>query len=134
MFKRSMWSLFVLILLSVFLVSFTVWAYEIDQVAEATYIVDGDTFDIDTGERIRLADIDTPEPFQEGGPEAEEYLTSLILGKTVYLDIDYKYETDYKGTGDRLVCIVYLRYNTTHRLNVNEKLVREGAKLTSRAQ
>jgi endonuclease YncB( thermonuclease family) len=104
-----MWSLFVLILLSFFLVSFTVWAYEIDQVAETTYIVDGDTFDIDTGERIRLADVDTPALYQEGGPEAEEYLTSLILGKTVYLDIDDKYETDYKGTGDRFVCIVYLR-------------------------
>ena len=45
-----------------------VYAWEVDKTSRVTNIVDGDTFDIATGERIRFADIDTPEPDQEGGP------------------------------------------------------------------
>ena len=101
------------------------YAWEVDNTSSVTNIVDGDTFDIATGDRIRLADIDAPEPDEEGGPEAKQYLSNLILGKTVYLDIDDKYAYDYKGEGSRLVCVVFISYNTTQRLNVNEKLVRQ---------
>ena len=38
------------------------YAWEDDKIARVTNIVDGDTFDIDTEDRIRLADIDAPEP------------------------------------------------------------------------
>jgi hypothetical protein len=44
----------------------------------------------------------------------------------VYLDIDSLYVTDYYGTGDRLVCVVYINYNSTHYLNVNKVLILEG--------
>jgi len=99
--------------------------WEEDQTGIVTHVVDGDTFDVSTGERIRLADIDAPESYEEGGQEATEYLKSLILNKKVYLDIDDVYRYDYEGTGSRLVCVVYVDYSSTKRLNINEKMVRE---------
>ena len=53
------------------------------------------------------------------------YLLDLIHGKTVYLDIDDKYTYDNYGNGDRFVCVVYVSYNSTHYLNVNQKMVVE---------
>lgn len=46
-------------------------------------------------------------------------LISLIDAKTVYLDIDDIYGTD---PYDRLVCVVYVEYNSTHVQNVNKAL------------
>lgn len=39
---------------------------EVDKTSTVTNIVDGDTFDIATGERIRLADVDCPEYYESG--------------------------------------------------------------------
>jgi len=61
-----------------------------------------------------------------GYQTAKDYLSSKISGKTVYLDIDDVYTYDYSGTGSRLVCVVYVRYNSTHRLNVNKALLDQG--------
>jgi hypothetical protein len=90
----------------------------------AIYIVDGDTFDISSGYRIRLADIDCPERGHSGFYEATEALYNLIYGKTVYLDIDdlYVYDT----LGSRLVCLVYVEYDSTRYLNVNKALLKYG--------
>lgn len=96
---------------------------EVDETAFVTNIVDGDTFDI-SGERIRLADVDTPERGQYGYNEASNYLSRLINGKRVYLDIDDVYRYDTYGT--RLVCLVYVDYSATHYLNVNKALLVEG--------
>jgi micrococcal nuclease len=98
---------------------------EIDETGIVTRVIDGDTFDIDSGERIRLADVDIPEiTYRErGGYEATDYMIDLVEGKTVYLDIDDVYRTDYNGTGKRLVCVVYVDYNSTHYLNVNKALL-----------
>ena len=87
-------------------------------------VIDGDTFDISSGDRVRLADINAPERNQTGYSEARDYLVALVNGKTVYLDVDDKYT--YDTTGTRLVCMVYLDYNSTHYLNVNEDLVVRG--------
>ena len=46
-------------------------------VGSVTYVVDGDTFDISTGDRIRPADIDAPEMGSVGGQEAKDYLIVL---------------------------------------------------------
>ena len=113
----------ILVFVSIHLVC--VQAQEVDLEAVVTNIVDGDTFDLDIGERVRFADIDAPEPNDPGGPEAKQFLTSLILGKTVYLDIDDIYRTDYKGDGTRLVCLVFIEHSDTHRKNINEALVQE---------
>ena len=93
---------------------------EIDTTGTATYIIDGDTFDISTGDRIRLADIDCPKRGQPGSYEATEFLITLVYNRKIYLDIDDYYTTSPYG---RLICVVYVDYNSTHYLNVNKALL-----------
>ncbi|MDD1775737.1 MAG: thermonuclease family protein [Candidatus Methanomethylicus sp.] len=95
-------------------------SYEIELSSSVVKVIDGDTFDISTGDRIRMADIDTPESGMPGYSEAKDYLNVLIGGKTVHLDIDDKYRHD--TTGTRLVAVVYVDYNSTHYLNVNKAM------------
>ena len=73
--------------------------------------------------RLRLADIDAPEVGQPGYQEAKDFLNSWIFNETVYLDVDDVYGTD---PYDRLVCVVYVRYNATHLMNVNKALLDAG--------
>ncbi|MEM2793304.1 MAG: thermonuclease family protein [Candidatus Methanomethylicia archaeon] len=89
--------------------------FEVDAVSIVYKVIDGDTFDSSIG-RVRLADINAPEASEPGYYEAKHALSSLILDKMVYLDIDDKYVKDKYG---RYVCVVYVRYNETHLLNVN---------------
>ncbi|UCE28607.1 MAG: thermonuclease family protein [Candidatus Bathyarchaeota archaeon] len=96
---------------------------EIDMTDVVSYVVDGDTFDVASGDRIRLADVDTPELGEEGYGEAKDFLISLVLSKIVYLDIDDVYGTDIY---DRLVCVVYVEHNLSHVANVNKALLEEG--------
>ena len=91
--------------------------------AVVTRVIDGDTFDTSDGDRIRLADINAPNSSEPGYYEAKDFLTSLVYEVTVYLDIDDLYRTD---RYDRLVCVVYVDYNATHFLNVNQALLVEG--------
>ena len=97
-------------------------ALEIDKTSNVMAIYDGDTFEITTGETIRLADIDCPENGEYGYYEATTYLSGLISGKKVYLDIDDRYHTDSYG---RLVCVVYVEDGSRY-LNVNKALLSSG--------
>ena len=97
-------------------------AWEIDKTAYVSTIIDGDTFEISTGESIRLADIDCPESYEYGYQEATNYLSSLIQGKKVSLDIDDHHRTDNYG---RLVCVVYVEQGSRF-LNVNKALLDSG--------
>lgn len=99
------------------------YSVEVDQVSRVTYVVDGDTFDVGSGSRIRLADIDAPEQCEEGYAASRKFLSSLILGKTVYLDVDNLTGADPYG---RLICLAYIRENSTHFLNVNKALLSGG--------
>jgi len=99
---------------------------EVDKTSTVTRGINGDTFDIFTGERIRLADVDAPENYESGYSQAKDYLASLVNGKTVYLDVDDVYTYDYSGTGDRLVCVVYVDYDSMQLMNVNEALLDGG--------
>lgn len=95
---------------------------EIDASGTVYNIVDGDTYDqsgLSDGDRVRLADIDAP----ESDINAENYLSSLIYDKFVYADIDDIYG---KGYYDRWICVVYVRHNSTHVLNVNYAMVLNG--------
>ena len=96
---------------------------EVDLVSTVNHIQDGDTFALESGHWVRLADIDTPESGEFGYYEAGAYLYDLIYQKKVYLDIDDVYTYDYEGTGNRLVCLVYVPFNETHYLNVNKALL-----------
>ena len=95
---------------------------EINNISICTRVIDGDTFDIYTGARIRLADIDTPEYDEYGYESAADTLSSWILGKKVYLDVDSKYVTDNYG---RYVCVVYVASGTGY-MNVNKALLNSG--------
>lgn len=73
-------------------------------------VIDGDTFRTDAGDLVRLIGIDTPE---KDGPytakeyysqESTDFVTELILGKTVYLQKDISEVDKY----DRLLRYVYL--------------------------
>jgi endonuclease YncB( thermonuclease family) len=103
---------------------------EIDAAAIAVSVHDGDTFnldrDINSSNTVRLADINASELGQPLSYEARDFLKGLVLSKTVYLDIDDIYVYDYSGTGDRLVCVVYVEYNSTHYENVNKALLVAG--------
>ncbi len=86
-------------------------------------IIDGDTFEIEGAERVRLIGVDTPESVQSDTPvecyarESSEYLKELIEGKTVKLVRDTTNRDQY----GRLLRYVYL-----DGIFVNEKIVREG--------
>ncbi len=66
-------------------------------------VIDGDTFDISTGERIRMIGIDTPERGKDFYNEAKDRLEELIGDKEVVLVKDVS-ETDRYG---RLLRHVY---------------------------
>ncbi len=82
-----------------------------------TKVVDGDTFDVaiektdprivSSVERVRLADVNSPEIGTAQGPSARDFTFAVLMNKRVYLDID-----DLSGNGrdtyGRLVCVVYL--------------------------
>lgn len=89
-----------------------------DDYFNVTKVIDGDTIDIETGERVRLICIDTPEYYQNYYNEATEFLEDLILGKEVKLVKD----VSEVGKYGRLVRYVYLRDGTF----VNELIVKEG--------
>ncbi|MFW6117503.1 MAG: thermonuclease family protein [Thermoproteota archaeon] len=100
---------------------------EFDASTFVTSVTDGDTLETTSQGTVRLADVDAPEHDEEGYQAATDYLTDLIQGKSVYLDIDDLYTT---GDYGRLICVLYLEYNSTHYLNVNKALqVEDHAKL-----
>jgi micrococcal nuclease len=96
---------------------------EIDVTAVVRRVVDGDTFDTFPVGRVRLADIDAPELGTAEGEASRIALERLILGKTIYLDVDDLYVID---RYNRIVAVAYIRYNDTHLLNVNKWLVDNG--------
>jgi micrococcal nuclease len=90
------------------------------ETATVTRVIDGDTIDIATGQRVRYIGIDTPEvyPEQEAyGMEAWQANRKLVEGKKVRLEPDVS-ETDKYG---RL-----LRYVYVDDTFVNAELVRLG--------
>jgi endonuclease YncB( thermonuclease family) len=79
-----------------------------------TRIIDGDTFQIYSGEIIRLLCIDTPEQGKKGSEKAKQFLEDLILNKEVRLEKDIS-ETDKYG---RLLRYVYVNLTRDELINV----------------
>ena len=50
---------------------------------KVTKIIDGDTFEIQGGKKIRLSNVRAPELGAKGGAEAKQELSNLISQKTV---------------------------------------------------
>lgn len=99
--------------------------------------VDGDTLQLETGERVRLIGIDTPEmheskklyrdgqrtgqdtsTIQKLGRRAWEFTKNLVEGKYVSLEFDAEKRDVY----DRLLAYVYLKDGTF----VNAEIVKQG--------
>jgi len=72
-------------------------------VAMVTNVVDGDTIDIEGGERIRFAIVNTPERGEPGYQEAKQWVIDRCLGKTAVIDLD----SNQPRTYNRLVGLVY---------------------------
>jgi micrococcal nuclease len=87
-------------------------------------VVDGDTFEIESGEKVRMIGVDTPEsvkpnhPVEPYGKEASNYSKQLLSGQTVTL----KFDVEPRDRYGRLLAYVYMADGTF----VNEKLVRDG--------
>lgn len=86
-------------------------------------VIDGDTIELNTGERVRYIGINTPETKHPSkgvecfGPEASKFNTQLVKGKTITMEKDVS-DTDRYG---RL-----LRYIYVDDLFVNLELVKQG--------
>ncbi len=111
------------IIISLTLFTIPVYSWEIDQTGTVSNIVDGDTVDVTSVGRIRLADIDCPELNESGYAAASQHISSLIHQKTVYVDID---DITGKDPYDRWVAVIYVYYNDTHLKNVNKAMLVAG--------
>lgn len=95
---------------------------------EVLRVVDGDTLSVDvagTPTTIRLVGVDTPEtvdprkPVQEYGKEASAFLSNLLLGESVYVEIG-------EGVADKYGRTLAYLYRAPDGLFVNAEIVRQG--------
>lgn len=82
-------------------------------------VIDGDTFVIEGGERVRVIGINAPEMKTKYGAPAKQHLFALIDGQTV--DIEPDHISNDKDVYGRLLRYVYL--NGT---DINKKMVTDG--------
>lgn len=82
-------------------------------------VIDGDTFETETGEKVRLIGINAPEISDIFGQEAKIYLSELIENKTVNLQTD-----NISNDRDRYQRL--LRYVFIDGSDINKKMVSEG--------
>lgn len=82
-------------------------------------IIDGDTFEIRQGEKVRMIGINTPEESDIYGFEATDYLSNLILGKDVDLISD-----EISKDRDRYGRL--LRYALLDSVDINKKMIEDG--------
>ena len=86
---------------------------------KVTRVIDGDTFETETGEKVRLIGINAPEISDIFGQEARKYLSNLIENKTVDLQID-----NISNDRDRYQRL--LRYVILDGVDINKKMVSDG--------
>lgn len=82
-------------------------------------VIDGDTFEIESGEKVRMIGINTPEISDIFGKEAKYYLSELILNKTVELQSD-----NISKDRDRYQRL--LRYVILDGTDINKLLIADG--------
>ncbi len=87
------------------------------EVGYVTRVIDGDTIELNTSEKVRFLGINTPEKGETFYVEAKERLEKLVLNKKIYMEKD-KETCDKYG---RLLRYVYLEDDM-----VNLKMIEEG--------
>jgi cell division septation protein DedD len=90
-----------------------------DKTGSVTSVISGNTFTLNTGETVKLAEITVPANGEAGFETSRSYLASIIEGKTVYLDSDTLIRTD----GGKFLCVAYIDFNTTHYENINQAMI-----------
>jgi micrococcal nuclease len=85
---------------------------------QCTYVVDGDTIDVEGVGRVRFVGVNTPERGEPGYSEAKDYVKNMCLYKTVTLDVD---DRKNKDKYDRTLAVVYVG-----NLNLNQELLKKG--------
>jgi micrococcal nuclease len=86
---------------------------------KVTRVIDGDTFETETGEKVRLIGINAPEISDIFGQKAKQYLSDLIANKTVGLQTD-----NISNDRDRYQRL--LRYVILDGVDINKKMVADG--------
>lgn len=84
---------------------------------QAVRVIDGDTFSLSTGDKVRLLGMDAPEHDQPGGSSATGMLKKLILNKEVRLATT----ADKRDAYHRLLAYVYVNGR-----NVNDEMIGRG--------
>ena len=110
--KETLRQIFTYILL---FVTFTCLATQ----TKVTRVIDGDTFETESGEKVRLIGINAPEISDFYGLEAKRYLKSLVENKVVDLQTD-----NISNDKDRYQRL--LRYVIIDGIDVNKKMVSDG--------
>jgi endonuclease YncB( thermonuclease family) len=112
-----------IIIITVLIPLVTAESIPTDKTGTVSAVIDGSSFQLSSSETIKIAAIDTPNSGQPGYSESKNYLTTLIQGKLVYLDTGAATTTDQQG---RLLCVVYLDYNSTNYENINMAMIQNG--------
>lgn len=107
MFHKTITRYFILTIAVLMVISLTVAG---ENVFKVKRVIDGDTIELENGEKVRYIGIDTPEtkhpskPIQYYGKEASEANRSLVEGKEVRLEFDVQQRDKY----GRLLAYVYV--------------------------
>lgn len=87
--------------------------------ARVVHIIDGDTFQIDSGDKVRMIGINAPEYKDIYGPESSRHLSELILGKAIELQPD-------TISKDRDPYGRLLRYTFVNGSDINKQMILDG--------
>ncbi len=116
-----------ILLLILFVITVSLYYFKPVQVNEeisnntVIRVIDGDTFEIYSGDKVRLICVDTPEKGEDGYEDATEYLESLILDKEVRMEKDIS-DKDKYGRLLRYIWVDVLG----EEVFVNKEIVQEG--------
>lgn len=91
------------------------WMWKNSEQMRVVRVIDGDTFVIRTGERVRLLGLDAPEPSLCGSEEATKRLSDMVTGKVI------KIKGDARDSWGRRLGMV-----TVGNTNVNLEMVKSG--------
>ncbi len=87
--------------------------------ATVTKVIDGDTFQIDNGQTVRLLGIDAPNKGEKDYQKAKEYLKDLIENEEIKLEYDY-YQDDKFG---RILAYAFEKCKTTLGCRHGERMI-----------
>lgn len=93
-----------------------------NKVALVARVIDGDTFQLENGNRVRLICVDAPNVGDIGYYEAQDYLEYLVLDKIVKLEKDVSDTDKYQ----RLLRYVYAKTEAEKEIFVNQEIVKSG--------